>query len=193
MSGQADDNLTLKNALTRYFEENGFGPDGGYDASWVTGKFGPVPFAFPNLDARVRAVRFHDLHHIVTGYHTDSAGEGEISAWEIASGCETFWAAWLLNLSGMTMLFLVAPRRIFHAFVRGRHSDNLYRREYDSALLASSVREIRHQLLSDDETTPARIQDRVAFGLWFAVGICTTLAPLGILLAALVAAVGWAW
>lgn len=190
MSGQDHDSLPLKAALARYFVTNGFAPDGGYGARWVTGKFGPVPFAFPNLEARVRAVRFHDLHHIVTGYDTDSAGEGEISAWEIATGCGTFWAAWLLNLSGMTVLFPVAPRRIYRAFVRGRHSENLYRREYDSELLATSVGEIRQQLLGG-ETISATARDRAAFGLWFAVGACATLAPLGILLATLVAATRW--
>ena len=42
--------------------------------------FGPVRFAFPNTAGRVRAVRYHDLHHVVTGYATDWTGEAEIGA-----------------------------------------------------------------------------------------------------------------
>ncbi len=190
MADQDEGSRTLRAALAVYFEVNGFGPDGGYTASWVTGKFGPIPFAFPNFEARVRAVRFHDLHHVVTGYQTDGPGEGEISAWEIGSGCADYWAAWLLNLGGMPAGCLLAPGRVFRAFVRGRHSANLYRHEYDSELLATSVDEIRQQLLSG-ETISATTGDRLSFGLWLAVGVSAGLAQLGLVLALLTSLVSW--
>ena len=49
---------------------------------------------FPNTPSRKRAVRYHDLHHALTGYATDLTGEFEISAWEIGSGCADHVAAW---------------------------------------------------------------------------------------------------
>ncbi len=73
---------TLRQARTRYFEDNAFGADGGYSARWVEVKVGPFPYAIPNTEGRVRALRYHDLHHIMTGYRTDWTGETEISAWE---------------------------------------------------------------------------------------------------------------
>ena len=103
---------------------------------------GPVPFPFPNTAGRVRAVRFHDLHHIVTGYQTTTVGEFEIAAWEIAAGCHDFHAAWVINLGGLFAGTLVAPRRVFRAFVRGLHSETLYGRELDG-LLDSTVGEVR--------------------------------------------------
>ena len=95
------EDLTMREARRRYFEANGFGTNGNYDDAWVDFKLGPLPFPFPNTAGRVKAVRYHDLHHVVTGYATDIAGEFEISAWEIAAGCKGFAAAWVLNLGGI--------------------------------------------------------------------------------------------
>ena len=66
--------LTLREARGRYFAANGLG-EGGYDDKWVRLAVGPLRFAFPNTAGRVRAVRYHDLHHVVTGYATDWTGE----------------------------------------------------------------------------------------------------------------------
>src|SRR5438128_1156812 len=110
---------TLLDARGRYFAANGFGADGGYQAPFVDFKLGPIPFPFPNPEGRRRAVRYHDLHHIVTGYRTDFSGELEISAWELGAGCRDFPAAWLLNLGGTAMGAVVAPRRTFRAFSLG--------------------------------------------------------------------------
>ncbi|HEX9105222.1 MAG TPA: hypothetical protein VF997_23590, partial [Polyangia bacterium] len=136
----ADD--TLAHARDDYFRVNGFGPNGGYDDAWVDFKLGPIPVPFPNTPSRKRAVRFHDLHHALTGYATDVRGEFEISAWEVASGCADYLAAWQLNLSGMVGGMLVAPRRTFRAWVRGRRSGNLYRTRYDEALLGRRVADV---------------------------------------------------
>src|SRR5262245_39608544 len=114
------DTMTMREARKVYFEANGFGETGGYEDDWVDFKLGPLPMPFPNTKARKEAVRYHDLHHILTGYDTDIVGEFEISAWEIAAGCKTMAAAWALNLGGMAGGLFRAPRRVFAAFVRGR-------------------------------------------------------------------------
>jgi hypothetical protein len=66
---------TLRDARRTYFEVNGFGATGGYDDAWVDFKLGPLPFPFPNTKARIRAVQYHDLNHVLTGYDTDTIGE----------------------------------------------------------------------------------------------------------------------
>ena len=101
----------MREARALYFDINHFGDSDGYDDKWVDFKLGPMPMPFPNTPARVRAVRFHDLHHVLTGYDTNTIGEFEISAWEIAAGCKGYVAAWQLNLGGMFAGLLVAPRR----------------------------------------------------------------------------------
>lgn len=140
-----DPALTLEQARGEYFRFNGFGEDGGYSAKWVDFKLGPIPFPFPNTPQRVDAVRYHDLHHVMTGYQTDLLGEFEISAWELASGCADKTAAWVLNLGGYAAGMLVAPRRTLRAFIRGRHSRNLYRRRLED-VLSRQVGDMRREL-----------------------------------------------
>ncbi len=162
---------TLAHARDDYFRANDFGPNGGYDDAWVDFKLGPIPMPFPNTPSRKRAVRFHDLHHALTGYATDVRGEFEISAWEIASGCADHVAAWQLNLSGMVGGVLVAPRRTWRAWLRGRHSRNLYRSAYDDALLARRVADVRRDLGLDATPPPARASDVLWFVLALAGGL----------------------
>lgn len=131
---ESEQSDTLRTALAGYFADNGFGADGGYDDAWVDFSLGPLPFPFPNTEGRKRAVRFHDLHHLITGYPTDTVGELTISAWEIGAGCGDFYAAWVINLSGLGLGALVAPSRVFRAFVRGRASRTFYGEAYEAAL-----------------------------------------------------------
>jgi hypothetical protein len=166
-----NDDRTLREALTDYFEQNGFGADGGYSSSWVDFKLGPVPFPFPNTAARKRAVRYHDLHHVVTGYRTDFMGELEISAWEIGSGCRDFVAAWQLNLSGLAGGVLFRPWRTFHAFLRGRHSRNFYGRKYDDALLRTTVARAKEELSVDGPLAGATLLDSLLFAFAAVAGL----------------------
>ncbi len=155
-----DPGMTVEAARRRYFDANGFGEDGGYAATWVVvGSFGPIPLAFPNSKARVRAVRYHDLHHLVTGYDTDMLGEAEIAAWELASGCAEMRAAWILNSLALPYGWRRAPDRVERAFARGLRSRNLYREAFDERLLATSLGELRERLgvegVTDAPMTPA--------------------------------------
>ncbi len=160
------DALSVGEARERFFERLGLGPDGGYAARWVKLKAGPVPLRFPNTAARVRAVRLHDLHHIATGYEPIWIGEAEIGAWELASGCRGYVAAWVLNAGGFVIGLLIAPARLFRAFVRGRRSKNLYAEGFREALLRENLGELRRRLgLLEPEAPPSAV-DVLAFGAW---------------------------
>jgi len=186
----ADLSLSVGEARTRYFERSGFPPDGGYSASFVSlGKFGPIPIGFPNSDSRRRAVVMHDLHHVVTGYGTDWAGEGEISAWELAAGCGRFAFAWFINLQGMVMGWVVSPGRTWRAWVRGRHSRSLYAEGYSDALLRETVGELRARLELDAEAPQPEAGDRLSYAVWCAIAAVHAV----VLLALPVAALALAW
>ena len=172
--------LTLREARRLYFEFNNF-RDGGYDERWVKMKVGPIPIAFPNTKARVRAVRLHDLHHVLTEYPTTWTGEAQIGAWEIASGCADHYPAWLLNFYAFAIGLVISPATTYNAFMRGRHSRNLYRRVFDDALLACRVGRMRRELRLEERCEPITLRDQLSFALWSATSLTAYLST-GLLL-----------
>lgn len=160
-----DDALSLREARARYFETNGF-DEKAYADRWVKLRVGPVPLYVLNTKSRVRAVRFHDLHHVLTGYETTWSGEGEIAAFEIASGCADHYAAWYLNLSAFAIGLLLAPGAMLRAFRRGSRAKNLYRSTFDDSLLATTVGSMRRRLGLDIDQGPATAADLARFLAW---------------------------
>ena len=122
-----DDYKTPREILSKFYEDHHLDADGGQSKSYVkidiTSKF---HFYFPNFDARKKAVIKHDIHHLLTEYETTVAGESEISAWEVASGCKSYWAAFLIDVSGAALGFLTNFWGVFKAFARGLRTKNLY-------------------------------------------------------------------
>ena len=165
-----DPALPLREARNRYFAANGLG-EGGYEDKWVRFVVGPLRFAIPNTEGRVRAVRYHDLHHVVTGYATTWTGEGQIGAWEIASGCRDMIAAWVLNLYAMWIGLWISPRAVWRAFARGRHSLNLYSESWSEALLDESVGAMRRRLELERPVPRASLGDRIRFVSWSAAAV----------------------
>jgi hypothetical protein len=175
------DTVTVGEARSRYFAEAGFPPDGGYAAKFVQlAKLGPIPVGFPNSDARRRAVALHDLHHVATGYRTDWTGEAEISAWEIASGCGRFWFAWFINLQGMVMGWVVSPGATWRAFVRGRHSGNLYGAGFSEGLLRESVAGLRARLGLDRPAPAPGAADVASYAVWCSLAAVEAAASLAV-------------
>lgn len=171
-----DDAMSMLDARQRYFEENGF--DGSYGERWVKLKAGPIPIYFPNAEGRRRAVKLHDLHHVATGYQTNWTGEVEIGAWEIAGSCGRFAWAWFLNLQAFGIGLAIAPRALLRAYVRGRHSSNLYHQgDFRDALLERSVGDVRHALGLDRPVPAATASDVATFLAWIAVSVVASLAP----------------
>jgi hypothetical protein len=160
----------MRRALAKYFEDNHFGDDGGYGETWVDFKLGPIPFPFPNTPMRVRAVKYHDMHHLITGYATDLPGELEIAGWEVGAGCRDYLVPWQLNLGGMAGGIFFMPRRVFRAFVRGRRSDSLYGRDHEK-LLDMSVGECKRLAKIPAVAPRARLGDVLLFGLALLAGL----------------------
>jgi hypothetical protein len=162
---------TLRSARDHYFAVNRFGPDGGYDKPFVEFKLGPIPLAIPNGPSRVRAVRYHDLHHVVTGYGTDPIGEFEIAAWELGAGCRAFPFAFGINLAGLAGGAVRAPRRTFRAYVRGRASRSLYGQALES-LLDQSVSAVQDQVgVARSERARAGLLEVVCFAALGCAGL----------------------
>ena len=139
---------TVRQALDVYLSTNGFdvaaydAPTYEVDMAEVTGDV----WTFRNTPARKRAVPFHDLHHVATGYGTDVLGEAEIGAWELVAGCDSLFL-WWINASAVGLGLLIGPRRTVRALWRAIGQRSLYREriDYDEAL-AMAVVELRARL-----------------------------------------------
>jgi len=174
------DAMSLRDARTLFFERGNLGADGGYSRRWVRVESKPIAFYFPNCRSRVAAARLHDLHHIVAEYDTDWAGEAEIAGWEIASGCTHYYAAWVLNLGAFAVGLLIAPKSLFRAFVRGRHTrTNLYHTGFSELQLDDiTVGILRARLAVGAPNVKARASDVAMFAVWSASAALWLLAPL---------------
>jgi hypothetical protein len=126
---------SVREALAEHLAASGLPPDAGDSDHFAVVRIFYLPYPIPNTRARKRAVRIHDLNHLVSEYKTDRIGELEISAWELASGgCRNYATAWVLDLAGLLGGLMVAPRRTVRAFLDGRRQQNLYRFEYEELL-----------------------------------------------------------
>ena len=107
--------LVVADALDAYLTENGFNRN--YDAPTLSVNFFGLRLNVPNPPSRKIAGRYHDLHHLVTGYGTDPAGEAEISAWETRRGITVFSPyIWMLVLTVFLMGLLHSPRAVSKAW-----------------------------------------------------------------------------
>ena len=124
-------------------------------------------------------------------YETTWRGEAEIGAWEIASGCARHYAAWFLNSGALVIGWVIAPRRTFRAFVRGRSSGNLYRTVFTDELPDRRIGELRNELrISDQPIVPTAI-DVASFVAWSVVAAGISLLPYIAYAAVAVILVSW--
>ena len=75
--------------------------------------------------------------------------------------------AWLLNLGAFTVGIFLFPRRLYRAFLRGRHCSNLYRDGFpESQLPLKTTGWLRERLEIECNHPCANTSDKVAFACW---------------------------
>jgi hypothetical protein len=175
---------TVGQRLAAHLRAQGLPADSGVAQRWARVRFLGVQLVFPNFDARRAILVLHDVHHLLTGYATTWRGEGEIGAFEIATGCKRYWAAWMFNLGGFLFGLVLAPARTWRAFVRGRRCTNFYGQPAD-AVLQRTVAGARAELGLDRPPPAATAADRIAFARWAALVVALALLPPAVLVLAL--------
>jgi hypothetical protein len=170
---------TVQQALTAYFKAYDLGDEGGLNRRWGKIRVWKFYVPIPNTAARRKALVFHDIHHIVTGYGGNWKGEVSISAWEIASGCGKYYAAWILDLWGMGIGLVIYPKNVYRAFVRGLRTKNLYINTIpQDEALGMPIPELKKKLLLDHEhTEPASLKEIFSFIRWSAAGTVAYAVP----------------
>ena len=134
---KASDGMSLDDQLAAFYAANHFGPVVGARPLTVPVYTGCILVPLPNLETRRRYLKYHDLHHLLTGYSVGRIGEGEVSAWELGTG--SIFASPVLgtmNLIALSTGLFLEPGRMWRAFRRGCASRNLYsssaRRDVDA-------------------------------------------------------------
>jgi hypothetical protein len=137
--------LTLREGRDIYLETNGFSMAEYSSPTFVFYILGKK-LNLPNPPARQRVLAMHDLHHVLTGYGTDLAGESEIGAWELRAGCNTAFL-WWINLTAAFGGVFVAPIKTLKSFFAARGQRTLYVDGRDiEALLGTKIGVLRKQL-----------------------------------------------
>jgi len=175
------DDRRIAEALAEHLRLQGLPEDSGVSQPWVHVRWLGLPVVFPNFDARRTILVVHDVHHLLTGYRMNWRGEAEIGGFEIATGCRRFWAAWFFNFGGFLFGLVLAPRRTFGAFVRGRHCRNFYGTD-PAAVLQERVGAARSTLGLDRPVPPPTLRDTAAFVGWISAALAgVLLLPVGAL------------
>lgn len=139
---------TAGQALTEYYKSHYFGDKAQTD-KWVwVNLIGPISLPFPNSRRRREIIYIHDLHHIVTGYTTDWTGEGEVAAWELASGFPAgFRSAYFYAPVTFLIGVFVSPLRVIKAFRRGIGQKNICHLKMSrKRIISLTIDEIRREL-----------------------------------------------
>ena len=127
MIESANRSSTLEDALTRFYLQSGFGNEPGKRPLTVQVYTGCLLVPLPNIETRHIYLKYHDLHHLVTGYSVGRIGEGEVSAWELGTG--SFFVNPVLgfmNFIALSTGLALQPKRMWRAFKLGCRSRNLY-------------------------------------------------------------------
>ena len=119
--------MSLQEELASFYKRSGFGDVVGARTLTVPVYTGCLLVPLPNIETRRRFLKYHDLHHLVTGYSVGRIGEGEVSAWELGTG-SAFVSPMLgvMNLIALSTGLVLEPARMWRAFRRGCASRNLY-------------------------------------------------------------------
>jgi hypothetical protein len=119
--------MTIEEELKAFYDKCGFGNALGSRARTVPVYTGCILVPLPNIETRRRFLKYHDIHHLVTGYSVGRIGEGELSAWELGAG-SAFISPMLgiMNLIALSTGLVLKPKRMWRAFQCGCRSYTLY-------------------------------------------------------------------
>ncbi|PRY28629.1 hypothetical protein CLV58_12846 [Spirosoma oryzae] len=119
--------MTVEHALNEFYDEYGYGEEGGIYKKWDMIKFGPIALPLPNLESRRTNIYLHDISHLVTGYDVSWLGESSVSSWEVATGgWGRLYFPWLLTLWAMAVGVMLYPRQSYRAFQLGLRMKNAF-------------------------------------------------------------------
>lgn len=141
----------LDDALHTFYANSGFDVETGKRPLFVDVFIGCLLVPLPNVDTRRKYLKYHDLHHVITGFDASQIGEGEVSAWELGTWSLIHPILMFMNLIAISTALAISPKRVFKAYLLGCKSRNLYcpkvRRRIDSGEL-STVEQVQAEFVN---------------------------------------------
>jgi hypothetical protein len=167
--------MSIDSELSEFYKKHGFGEQVGARSFTVPVYTGCMLVPLPNIETRHVYLKYHDLHHLVTGYSVGRIGEGEVSAWELGTG-SLFVNPVLgvMNFIALSTGLVLQPKRMWTAFVRGCHSNNLYRQRDRAKIDAAAwpdVVAVRHAILMVKHPMIPLVFRALEFALYAAVAM----------------------
>jgi hypothetical protein len=167
--------MTLNQELASFYKSNGFGETLGTRPCTVSVYTGCMLVPLPNIETRRTFLKYHDLHHLITGYSVGRIGEGEVSAWELGTG-SAFVSPTLgvMNLIALSTGLVLEPGRMLRAYRRGCASRNLYPAERRAAVDSGAwpdVAALRKDLLEVKPADTHKIVRSIEFGFYSVAAI----------------------
>jgi hypothetical protein len=112
--------LPVRTLRDRYLRETGYTVES-YTAPRFSIKIGPWVLTVRNPGM----VRYHDLHHVVSGYGTGLTGEAQVSAYELRGGCYSA-IIFFLCVGAVSIGLVISPASVWRAWRDARGSSTLY-------------------------------------------------------------------
>jgi hypothetical protein len=165
----------LNDELAAFYRRAGFGEVVGARPCTVKVYTGCLLVPLPNIEARHTYLKYHDLHHLITGYSVGRIGEGEVSAWELGTG--SMWVSPTLgtmNLIALSTGLVLQRQRMWAAFKRGCASRNLYPANIRARVDAGEWKDVAVLRSTFLEASPPRVPmalRAVEFGAYAAVSM----------------------
>lgn len=118
-------------ALLHFYAKSGFGSEPGKRLPLTVKVYtGCMPVPLPNIETRRKYLKYHDLHHVLSGYGVGRIGEGKTSAWELGTGTLfRFPMLGFMNLIALSTGLFLKPGDMWRAFLSGKRSRNLYAKD----------------------------------------------------------------
>lgn len=167
--------MTLDQELAVFYRRSGFGETVGARPRTVQVYTGCLLVPMPNIETRRRYLKYHDLHHLVSGYSVGRIGEGEVSAWELGTRSHLVSPMLgVMNLIALSTGLVLQPGRMWHAFRSGRRSRNLYPAAVRAAVDAGhwpNLEALRYASLEVRLPPVPRAVDAIEFALYAVVSM----------------------
>ena len=170
------DQISIHQALDLFYQNNGFAPiQAEQEPCTVHVYNGCLLVPLPNIAVRYKYLKYHDLHHILTGYSVGRIGEGEVSAWELGTGSMlNHPILGIMNLIALSTGFFLKPQRMWLAFQRGTTCQNLYTpstRNWIDAHGNTFLKDLKARHLTEQKNKKIQVWRYVEFACYLMVAM----------------------